>query len=222
MNHGIKLQWVTDRAAYDMSFGLARDADAHNFFWQGMPYTRETEDDNIFQYKDQAQIDEILKGIINISSTSGLASNDPFLDELIADKDINDPEDIYNKLLNHYKTNNQMDQYRLLRDLKKDNPDGYLDDLLMGDQSTTVNKLRELQNQVLLTEAEGQYDEYDYDYNYDDDDIGLLYNTTDFTIDDGSGNFIINPNYNSFNDIPVAVVDNTSGYGEFWYRTRKR
>ena len=114
---------------------------------------------------------------------------------------------MYEYMLNYYKENsststNDMNQYRLLRDIKTNNPENYLDILALTPQTTTVTGLRDLQNQAKLEADENlAEDEEDFDQDVDTDSLYIY---------DENGNSVLNPNH-YFKE----AIDNTSGYGEF-------
>ena len=93
----------------------------------------------------------------------GSIQGSSLLNEMIENTDITEAEDLYDYLVDYYTELDDSDQMRLLKDMKTKNPEGYLDDLVLTDQITMINALRDLQTE---TEQEIIKDNKEYDAVY--------------------------------------------------------
>ena len=115
--------------SYDDAYGMNRDIENASFFYRGQPYSTESKEDNILNWKDE----KTLEGIINdINNTS--------ISGMIEDENLQSPEDYYGYLVNQYK--DDTDKSRLLKDIKTDFPDDYLSFFSGSSDADRINTLR--------------------------------------------------------------------------------
>ena len=134
---------------YNDAFSLARSSAEANFGdmtfnWNGKDYTVEEGDDNILQTRDRDELYKI-NDIINQTPASGA----------IANGDISTKEDYYNYLQKYYK--DSPNESRLLRDIKKDNPNDYLEAFNLVSNNERYNTIRSLQNEKVGTSTNNSY-----------------------------------------------------------------
>ena len=111
------------------AFRMNRDMGNSSFFYRGQPYSTESKEDNIFNWKDE----KTLEGIIN-------AINNTPIGGMIEDEDLHSSEDYYGYLVNQYK--DDTDKSRLLKDIKTRFPADYLSFFSGSSNADIINTLR--------------------------------------------------------------------------------